>query len=175
LIPIPCPSSPANLSRETQCVPNATLAMNGRTKIAATTNKKSAPTTVKTTLADRISPTGMDHPGDVARPLPQLLRWDLRIAVWPRCIGDLRVLGAEETGRPLCSDLASTNAPPPIGTSAGTPDGSRGHALPGRLRHSSVSLRCYPLLQSIQQPLRRRCFALLILSADSRSQVSRFV
>ena len=63
----PCPVG-QGLSRDTQCVPNAILAMTGRTKIAVTTNKKSAPTTsawtVKTTLAGRAPPT--EHPGDVS-------------------------------------------------------------------------------------------------------------
>jgi hypothetical protein len=65
----PCPTG-QGLSRDKQCVPNAILAMTGRTKIAATASKKSAPTTsawtVKTTLAGQVSPTDMDRPGDVA-------------------------------------------------------------------------------------------------------------
>ena len=66
----PCPAA-QGLSRDAQCVPNPILAMTGRTKIAVTTDKKSTPTTsawtVKTTLAGRVSPTDMDHPGDGAR------------------------------------------------------------------------------------------------------------
>ena len=66
---VPCPAG-QGLSRTSACVPNAILAMAGRTKIAVTTSKKSIPTTsawtVKTTLAGRVSPTEIDHPGDVA-------------------------------------------------------------------------------------------------------------
>src|SRR4029079_17632647 len=40
----PCPAG-QGLSHETQCVPNAILAMTGRTKIAASTSKKVTPTT----------------------------------------------------------------------------------------------------------------------------------
>lgn len=65
---VPCPAG-QGLSRTSKCVPNAILAMTGRTKIAVTTNKKSTPTTsgwtVKTTVAAGAPPTEL--PGDVAR------------------------------------------------------------------------------------------------------------
>ena len=64
----PCPVG-QGLSGDTQCVPNAILAMAGRTKIAITTNKTSTPTTsawtVKTAVAGGAPPT--EHPGDFAR------------------------------------------------------------------------------------------------------------
>ena len=63
----PCPVG-QGLSQETQCVPNAILAMIGRTKLAASTSKKATPTTsagaVNTTVAGGAPPTS--HPGDVA-------------------------------------------------------------------------------------------------------------
>ena len=60
----PCPAG-QGLSRDAQCIPNAILAMTGRTKIASTIKKPSA-WTAKTTLAGRLSPTDIDHPSDVA-------------------------------------------------------------------------------------------------------------
>ena len=64
---VPCPVG-QGLSRDAQCVPNAILAMTGRTKIAASTSKKATPDTsartVNTTVAGGALPTS--HPGDVA-------------------------------------------------------------------------------------------------------------
>ena len=64
----PCPVG-QGLSRHIQCVPNAILAMTGRTKIAVAANKKPTPTTsawtVKTTIAGGAPPT--EHPGNVPR------------------------------------------------------------------------------------------------------------
>ena len=63
----PCPAG-QGLSRDTQCVPNAILAMTGSSKSAATTNKKFTTTTsawtVQTTLAGQSPAT--EPPGDVS-------------------------------------------------------------------------------------------------------------
>jgi len=63
----PCPAG-QGLSRETQCVPNAILAITGRTKAAASTSKEATPATsagtVNTAVAGGALPTS--HPGDVA-------------------------------------------------------------------------------------------------------------
>ena len=63
----PCPVG-QGFSHDTQCVPNAILAMIGRTKLAASTTK----TAIPTTSARAVNPTvaggapSTEHPGDVA-------------------------------------------------------------------------------------------------------------
>jgi hypothetical protein len=68
---VPCPAG-QGLSRETQCVPIAFLAMAEREKIAVATGKKSAVTistsTVQTTLAGQ--PPTTEHSGDVTAEAP---------------------------------------------------------------------------------------------------------
>ena len=60
----PCPAG-QGLSRDTQCVPNAILAMTGRTKIAVTTNKKSTPTTSAWTVKTTVSRSGIPDRYDI--------------------------------------------------------------------------------------------------------------